>query len=147
MVEDGATLEVANHAGFSYGADIEVFKGATLKICGVGVRESTNANINCTIICAERIEIGKDVAIGRNVTIRDNNGNHYLNRRGYRTSSPVVIGDKAWLCENCTIMAGVRIGEGAIVGARSLVASDVPAHTLVSGNPACVRDENILWKH
>jgi acetyltransferase-like isoleucine patch superfamily enzyme len=125
-----------------YGADIEVFKNATLRFGGKG-----GANINCTIICAERIEIGKGVQIGRNVTIRDNNGGHYLNRQGYKDSHPVIIEDKVWLCEGCTIMPGVHIGEGAIIGAHALVISNVPAHALVSGNPAKIIDEDILWKY
>jgi acetyltransferase-like isoleucine patch superfamily enzyme/coenzyme F420-reducing hydrogenase beta subunit len=149
FLKQGATLEVENDIGFSYGTDIEVFQGATLKLSGKskGASKGCGTNINCTIVCAERIEIGKDVQIGRNVTIRDNNGGHYLNRQGYKNSRPVIIGDKVWLCEGCTIMAGVRIGEGAIVGAHALVISNVPAHALVTGNPARVIDEDVLWKY
>jgi acetyltransferase-like isoleucine patch superfamily enzyme/coenzyme F420-reducing hydrogenase beta subunit len=142
LVEAGATLEVENALGIMYGSDIEVFKGATLKFGGKG-----GSNLNCTIICAERIEIGKDVMMGRNVTIRDNNGRHYINRQGYKNSRPVIIGDKAWLCEGCTIMQGVHIGEGAIVAANAFVTSNVPAHAMVVGNPARVVDEDVLWKY
>ena len=85
--------------------------------------------------------------IGRHVTIRDNNGGHYLNRAGYKNTRPVIIGDKVWLCEGCTIMPGVKIGDGAIIGAHALVVSNVPAHAMVSGNPAIVVDENVLWKY
>jgi acetyltransferase-like isoleucine patch superfamily enzyme len=147
LIEQGATLEIGNDWFFMYGSDIEVFKNATLKIGGKSKSKSSGTNINCTIICAERIEIGKDVQIGRNVTIRDNNGDHYLNRQGYKNSRPVIIGDKVWLCEGCTIMAGVHIGEGAIIGAHALVLSNVPAHVLVTGNPARVIDEDVLWKY
>jgi acetyltransferase-like isoleucine patch superfamily enzyme/coenzyme F420-reducing hydrogenase beta subunit len=149
LVEKGAMLEVGNDVGFSYGTDIEVFQNATLKISGKskGNSKDCGANINCTIICAERIEIGKDVQIGRNVTIRDNNGGHYMNRQGYRNSRPVIIGDKVWLCEGCTIMSGVHIGEGAIIGAHALVFSNVPPHTMVTGNPARVIDNDVLWKY
>jgi acetyltransferase-like isoleucine patch superfamily enzyme/coenzyme F420-reducing hydrogenase beta subunit len=142
LVEAGARLEVENDLGIMYGSDIEVFRGAVLKFGGRG-----GTNINCTIICAERIEIGKGVMIGRNVTIRDNNGNHYINRQGYRNSRPVIIGDKAWLCEGCTIMSGVHIGEGAIIGAHALVTGNVPAYAMVAGNPARVVDEDVLWKY
>ena len=44
-------------------------------------------------------------------------------------------------------MPGVRIGEGAIVGAHAFVVADVPAHAVVSGNPAVVVDEDVLWKY
>lgn len=119
-----------------------MFKNAKLIIKGGG-----GTNINFTCICGEYIEIGKDVQIGRGVTIRDNNGNHYINRSGYRNTRPVVIGDKAWLCEGCTIMPGVKIGEGAIVGAHAFVTQNVPAHSIVSGNPAQVVDTDVLWKY
>jgi acetyltransferase-like isoleucine patch superfamily enzyme/coenzyme F420-reducing hydrogenase beta subunit len=142
LVEENATLEIETDLVIGYGSDIEIFKGATLKFGGKG-----GSNINTTIICAERIEIGKDVMIGRNVTIRDNNGGHYLNRQGYKNTRPVIIGDKAWLCEGCTIMPGVHIGEGAIIGAHAFVASNVPAHALVAGNPARIVDEDVLWKY
>ena len=147
LLEDGATLEVENDFNLFYGADIEVFKNAILKIGGKENSNISGANINCTIICAEKIEIGKDVSIGRNVTIRDNNGNHYLNRQGYRNTRPVIIKDKVWLCEGCTIMPGVKIGEGAIIGAHAFVVRNVPTHALVTGNPARIIDEDVLWKY
>lgn len=142
LVEKGATLEVNGKCKVYYGADIEVFKGAKLVIQGGG-----GPNINFTCICGEYIEIGKNVQIGRGVTIRDNNGNHYINRTGYKNTRPVIIGDKVWLCEGCTIMPGVKIGEGAIVGAHAFVTQNVPAHSVVSGNPAQVVDTDVLWKY
>ena len=121
---------------------MEVFDNATLVLEG-----DCASNIGTTLICGEQIRIGRHTMIGRNVTVRDTNGGHYLNRPGYRDTRPVIIGEKAWLCEQCTIMPGVKIGDGGIVGACSLVTSNVPAHTLVSGNPAIVVDEDILWKY
>ena len=142
LVEKGATLEVNGPFNVYYGADIEVFKNAKLIIQGGG-----GPNINFTCICGEYIEIGKNVQIGRGVTIRDNNGSHYINRTGYKNTRPVIIGDKAWLCEGCTIMPGVKVGEGAIVGAHAFVTQNVPAHSIVSGNPAQVVDTDVLWKY
>ena len=142
LVEENAQLEVQGSFNMFYGADIEVFKDAKLTIKGEG-----SANIHFTCICGEYIEIGKGVQIGRGVTIRDNNGNHYINRSGYKNSRPVIIGDKAWLCEGCTIMPGVKVGEGAIVGAHAFVTQNVPAHSVVSGNPAQVVDTDVLWKY
>jgi acetyltransferase-like isoleucine patch superfamily enzyme len=85
--------------------------------------------------------------IGRNVTIRDNNGGHYLSQQGYKDTRPVIIGNHVWLCEGCTVMAGVNIGEGAIIGARSVVYSNVPPFSLVSGNPAKIIETDIYWKY
>ena len=58
-------------------------------------------------------------------------------RRGSATyGRPIVIEDKAWIGINSTILPGVRIGYGAIVGAGSVVTKDVPPMTVVAGNPA-----------
>lgn len=142
LVEENAVIDVQNRFEVFYGADIEVFKNAKLVIKGNG-----GANINFTCICGEYIELGKDVMIGRDVTIRDNNGGHYINRTGYKNTKPVIIGNKVWLCEGCTIMPGVKIGDGAIIGAHAFVTQNVPAHSLVIGNPAQVVDTDVLWKY
>ena len=49
---------------------------------------------------------------------------------------PVVIEDNAWIAASATILRGVRIGHGAIVGAGAVVTADVPPMTVVAGNPA-----------
>jgi acetyltransferase-like isoleucine patch superfamily enzyme len=51
-------------------------------------------------------------------------------------AAPVVIEDDVWIGAKSTIMKGVRIGRGAVVAAASVVTKDVPAFTLVAGNPA-----------
>jgi acetyltransferase-like isoleucine patch superfamily enzyme/coenzyme F420-reducing hydrogenase beta subunit len=144
LVEDGGTLIVDSRFGIGYGSDIEIFRGGTLHIKG---KQGGGINISATIICAERIEIGEHVMIGRNVTIRDNNGGHYLSQQGYKNTRPVIIGNHVWLCESCTVMPGVKIGDGAIIGARSVVYSNVPPFSMVSGNPARVIETNIFWKY
>ena len=141
FVGDNATLELGDGTVIGYGADIEVFDNATLVFGGKNA-----SNIGMTIICGDRIEIGRHAIMGRNVTIRDNNGSHYLNLPGYKDSRPVMIGEKVWLCEQSTIMPGVKIGDGSVIGALSFVTGNVPAHALVSGNPAQVMDENVIWK-
>lgn len=47
-----------------------------------------------------------------------------------------VIGNDVWVGNNVTFMQGVRVGDGAIIGTNSLVTKDVPAYTIVGGNPA-----------
>jgi acetyltransferase-like isoleucine patch superfamily enzyme len=49
---------------------------------------------------------------------------------------PIRIGDNAWLGFDACVLPGVTIGEGAVVGARSVVFDDVPAYAIVAGNPA-----------
>ncbi len=142
LVDTNSTLDLQGSVDIGYGSDIEIFPNAKLLI-GAG----SKTNIGATIICGEQIEIGKNTMLGRHITIRDNNGSHYMNRQGYKNTRPVIIGDKVWLTEQCTVMPGVKIGDGAIIGALSLVIRNVPAHCLASGHPAEVIDEDILWKY
>jgi acetyltransferase-like isoleucine patch superfamily enzyme len=51
---------------------------------------------------------------------------------------PIRIGANVWIGFDCCVLPGVTIGEGAVVGARSVVTQDVPAYTIVAGNPARV---------
>jgi galactoside O-acetyltransferase len=107
----------------------------------------------CNLVCYRRIEIGNDVMIAWGVTIVDHNS-HSLSweqrkddvanwRAGTKNwdnvaHAPVIIKDKAWIGFNVSILKGVTIGEGAVVGACAVVAKDVPPFTLVAGNPASV---------
>lgn len=49
-----------------------------------------------------------------------------------------VIGNDVWIGQGARIMPGARIGDGVIVGAGAVVAGDVPAYSIIAGNPACV---------
>lgn len=55
------------------------------------------------------------------------------------TRGDIVIGNDVWIGTNATILSGVHIGNGAIVGANSIVTRDVPEYTMVAGNPATIK--------
>ena len=146
-IADGAHVEIGSRFGLMSGADIAVFKNATLKVAEADFTTSGGSNINLTLSCGNRIEIGYHVMIGRNVTIRDNNGGHYLSVQGYKESQPIKIGNHVWLCEGCTIMPGAKIGDGSIIGAGAVVYGKIPPNCLVSGNPAKVIQTETYWKY
>lgn len=54
------------------------------------------------------------------------------------TRGNVTIGNDVWLGAGCVILSGVTIGNGAVIGCRSVVSRDVPAYAVVAGNPAIV---------
>ena len=54
----------------------------------------------------------------------------------YPTKGDTVIGNDVWIGYRATILPGVTIGDGAIIGAYSVVTNDVPSYTIVGGNPA-----------
>ncbi len=147
MIQDGAHVEIGSRFGIMSGGDVEIFKNATFKVAEADFTTQGGSNINLTLICGNRIEIGYHVMMGRNVTIRDNNGGHYLSVQGYKESQPVKIGNHVWLCEGCTIMPGAKIGDGAIIGAGSVVYGKIPPNCLASGNPARVIQTETYWKY
>ena len=52
------------------------------------------------------------------------------------SKGPISIGDKVWIGDKATILSGVTIGEGAVIAANAVVTKDVPAYSVVVGNPA-----------
>lgn len=108
---------------------------------------------NTRIWSADEILIGDNVLIAHNVNIHDNISHpldaslrheHYIGilTKGHPTSNidlkekKVIIKNDAWIGFNATILKGVTVGERAIVGACSVVTSDVPNDAIVVGNPA-----------
>lgn len=139
MIAEAGRFAVENRVNFAYGTSVEVHENAELLINQCGT------NTDCTIICGKKIEMTGHVALGRDVSIRDTNA-HQIALDGYKITRPVLIEDHVWLCSGSSIGAGVKIRSGAIVGANSVVVSNVPAHSLVSGYPAKVIERNIAWK-
>lgn len=138
LLEENATMTVNNQFMMFAGSYIRVIKGGHLILHGGFINE------NVQITCGDRIEIGRDCAIGRDVVIRSYDG-HTIEQDGYRISEPIVIENHVWIGQGAQILKGVHIGEGAIVAAGAVVTKDVPAHAVVGGVPAKVIKENVKW--
>lgn len=98
------------------------------------------------ITCVNKIVIGKGFLSGKWVTISDNNHGENtwdeLHQEPlYRTvisKGSIIIGDNVWVGEKATIVSGVKIGDGVVIAANSVVTKDVPAYSVVAGVPAKV---------
>ncbi len=87
------------------------------------------------------ISIGNDVLIGPKTVIwgRDHGfSRDRIIRVQPHVKEPVTIGDDVWVGAQVTILKGVHIGDGAVIGAGSVVTGDVPDYAVVAGNPARV---------
>ena len=102
----------------------------------------------------DKLIIGKFCQIAAGVEFIMNGANHQMNALstypfyvlGWEQEPPdmadlpvkgnTVVGNDVWIGQNVTILPGVCIGDGAIIGAESVVAGDVAPYTIVAGNPA-----------
>jgi maltose O-acetyltransferase len=84
------------------------------------------------------ITIGDRVSIAPRVTLVTSSHPNHSRIRGFAPVSEgaIVIEEDAWLGAGCVVLPGVRIGRGAVVGANSVVLSDVPPLHVVAGHPA-----------
>ena len=112
-----------------------------------------------TFMCIEQIKIYDDVMFSWGCTIIDNNAHSIIsderkndvvdwkkgiadnNIGAYKNwavvkSAPITVKSKAWIGFNTILLKGVTIGEGAVIGAGSVVTKDVPDYAVVAGNPA-----------
>lgn len=112
------------------------------KVCFFGqgeIRIGNNCFINNgTIIeCRKKVEIGDNARIGYRVLINDTN-NHSIDGKEPVKNEPVIIGNNVWISSNSTILAGVKIGDNAVIAAGAVVTKDVEPNTVVAGVPAKV---------
>ena len=103
----------------------------------------------------DKLIIGKFCQIARGVEFVMNDANHQMSAvstfpfytlEGWEMEPPkaedmpfkgdTVIGNDVWIGQNATILPGVHVGDGAIIGANSVVGSDIEPYTIVAGNPA-----------
>jgi maltose O-acetyltransferase len=87
------------------------------------------------------LHLHRPIKIGRRVVINDGatlfTASHDVNSPTFATTyGPVTVEDYAWIATGASIMPGVTVGRGAVVGAFAVATRDVPAFTVVAGNPA-----------
>jgi acetyltransferase-like isoleucine patch superfamily enzyme len=108
----------------------------------IEIGEGTYINRYTILDAHERIAIGREVMIGPHCFITD--GNHGMDpadsvKSQPMTAAPVEIEDEVWIGAHVTILPGVRIGRGAVIGAGSVVTRDIAAGSIANGTPARFR--------
>jgi acetyltransferase-like isoleucine patch superfamily enzyme len=131
-------LEVGQHTLFEPGVWITAPGTARIRI-GSG----SFLNLNVMVAAVELVEIGDHVMLANGCFVSD--GNHRfddptqpLTWQGFTTKGPTRIGDNVWCGAHVVVTSGVTIGERAIVGANSVVTTDVAPYSIVAGAPARV---------
>lgn len=146
---DAGRIRVGRHALVEGELTVHEYGGR------IEIGEYSYVGVSTRVWSGESVKIGRYVLLAHNVHVTDTNvhqlsalerAEHFLRTdvhgqpfmKGSIKTGPVEIGDHAWLNFDVAVLRGVKIGEGAIIGACSLVSKDVPPYTLAVGNPARV---------
>ena len=111
------------------------------------IGNNVNIETECHISSINQVSIGNNVLIASFVYISDHTHGNVNDieasllpplQRPLYSKGPVIIEDDVWLGEKVSVMPGVHIGRGAIIGANSVVTKDIPAYAIAVGSPAKV---------
>ncbi len=147
-------IDVLPFNRFQIGNDstIEDFSTVNNGVGDVIIGERTRIGLGCTLIGP--LTIGNDVMIAQNVVIAALNHRYEddslpISQQGF-SKNPIVVEDEAWIAANSVILSGVKVGKHAVVSAGSVVRRNVPAYSIVAGNPAVVikrrNPETKVWE-
>lgn len=131
------------------GERVFVGRGSWLQVLGspdevaIEIGDGTSIVGDCVLSAASSIRLGKRVLFARNVYIADHMHRYddttaAVLDQGITRIGPVEVCDGAWLGQNVVVGPNVRIGVGSVVGANSVVLTDVPDHSVAVGAPARV---------
>ena len=131
------------------GCRVEAFIADGNKGCKIKLGDRIQLNDYVHISAISNVYIGNDVLMASHVYISDNSHGIYKGqlkqtspnippiKRPYYTA-PVIINDNVWIGEGTIVLPGVNIGEGSIIGAHSIVSTDIPKNSIAVGAPAKV---------
>lgn len=130
-------LEIGPHAYFEPGVWLTSDAGR------ITIGGGTLINLNVMIAAVDEVTIGEHCMIANGCLITD--GNHRFDDpekpvpwQGFTSKGPVSIGDNVWLGANVVVTSGVTIGRRSVIGANSVVLTDIPEFSIAAGAPARV---------
>ncbi len=122
----------------SIGTNVNIEKGAMItSLCSVG----NNSGIGINAQLHGKVVIGDNVMMGPECIIYTQNHEFSnpkipMNRQGFKKDEPVLIGNDVWIGGRVIILPGIKVGDGSVIGAGSVVTKDIPPFSIVGGNPA-----------
>ena len=101
----------------------------------------------CAQESGSSIIVGEDCMFSNNIIVRTSDSHPIFDAEGERINPPasVKIGDHVWIAPESTVLKGVVIGNGAIIGSKSLVTKTVEPNCLFAGIPAHIVKKSISW--
>lgn len=140
------------HLTIDDGANI---RGSFIEIdgidCNVHISKNCIIGENCYLSAREKntsLTLGEGCMLSRNVKVMTSDGHDILtNGQRINPARSITIGKKVWLADNVTILKGVNIGDGSIVGINSTLTKSINTASTAVGNPAKVVSKECTWAH
>jgi Acetyltransferase (isoleucine patch superfamily) len=145
LIGDGNRITIGSLVRIRAGGNFVAEDGGSRIAIGEGTTMTTP-----TIVCSEggSVSIGSDCMVAMNTCIRNSDGHAIFDAPSGRRINPaadVSIGHHVWLGIRALVLKGSRIGDGAIVGANSLVSGEIPSQALAVGSPARAIRPAVSW--
>jgi len=118
--------------------------------CKISIDTGTIIGKNTYLSAREKninIMVGKNCMFSRNIKIMTCDGHNILeNKLRINPSKNIEIKDDVWIADNVTLLKGIVVETGSVLGINSTVTKSVPKNSIVAGNPAKIVKENITWE-
>ena len=133
-------IKIGNNVFVGSNSWLEVRSEAN-EIPAISIGDNTSTTGYLTITAAEKVTIKENVMFARYVYISDHthefsNRSTPIMQQGIKGIAPVTIEEGAWLGQNVVVCPGVTIGKNAVIGANSVVKTNVPDYHVAVGAPA-----------
>ncbi len=152
-IASGAEVVAYRNEEIIIGDDGFILRGSMLHPYGgkIVIGKNIGVNLYCVIYGMGGVTIGDNVMMATSCVIVSANHNFErtdipMNLQGV-TCEEVKIGNDVWLGARVTVLAGVEIGEGSIIGAGSVVSKSIPPYSVAVGVPALVIKKRVFSDH
>jgi acetyltransferase-like isoleucine patch superfamily enzyme len=111
----------------------------------ISIGDNFFANYNCLILDCAKVEIGDNVLLGPNVSLftAGHPVDFATRNLGLEYALPIIIGNNVWIGGGVIVNPGITIGDNVVIGSGSVVTKDIPANSVVVGNPCKVMKDII----
>jgi acetyltransferase-like isoleucine patch superfamily enzyme len=130
--------EVVLGEGVSLNGTVVPIELVTYTSGRIEIGKRTFVNYGSSIAARASVKIGSHCLLGHYTFVMDNDQHDVVTHTELPQSEPVIIEDYVWIGSKAVILPGVRIGSRAVIGAGSIVTSDIPPRCVAAGNPARV---------
>ena len=148
----GCTISSSGNNNSLIIGDNSILKNMSLEIigdnCSIIIGKNCMIGNNCYLSAKEetQILIQDNCGFSRNVKVMTSDGHPiYQNKQRINISKSITFEKDIWVADNVTILKGVHIGTGSVIGINATLTKDIPAHSIAAGNPAKVIKSNISW--